>query len=111
MISLDSFVFYVGAIYLGKIILNLLLSIKNGLYAFASPTIFAITNFKKKYGEWAVITGCTQGIGKCYAEELAQRGMNIVLVSRSQSKLDDVAKEISKKYGTINVRTQNITKK
>jgi len=43
---------------------------------------------------WALVTGATDGIGKAYAEELALRGFNIVLLSRSQQKLDDVRKEI-----------------
>jgi 17beta-estradiol 17-dehydrogenase / very-long-chain 3-oxoacyl-CoA reductase len=42
----------------------------------------------------AVVTGATDGIGKAYAFELARKGLNIVLVSRTMSKLQDVAKEI-----------------
>ena len=48
----------------------------------------------KKLGQWAVVTGATDGIGKAYAEELADEGMNVVLISRSQEKLDKVAAEI-----------------
>ncbi|XP_062603494.1 very-long-chain 3-oxoacyl-CoA reductase-like [Saccostrea cucullata] len=53
------------------------------------------TNFKS-LGSWAVVTGSTDGIGKGYAKELAQRGMNIVLISRSEAKLQEVASEIEK---------------
>ena len=35
-----------------------------------------------KLGEWAVVTGSTDGIGKAYANALASKGLNIVLVSR-----------------------------
>uniref|UniRef100_A0A8D3DRM7 Hydroxysteroid (17-beta) dehydrogenase 12b n=1 Tax=Scophthalmus maximus TaxID=52904 RepID=A0A8D3DRM7_SCOMX len=52
-----------------------------------------------KLGPWAVVTGATDGIGKAYAEELARRGFSIVLISRSQEKLDDVSKAISSKCG------------
>ncbi|XP_055844520.1 very-long-chain 3-oxoacyl-CoA reductase [Episyrphus balteatus] len=51
-------------------------------------------NFKK-LGEWAVITGATDGIGKAYAKALAKKGLNVVLISRSLSKLETVAKEIA----------------
>jgi len=52
----------------------------------------------RRYGEWAMVTGATDGIGKAFCFELARRGLNIVLVSRSMSKLNDVASEISSKY-------------
>lgn len=45
-----------------------------------------------------MVTGCTDGIGKEYAKELAKTKMNIVLISRTQSKLEKVAAEISKLF-------------
>ncbi|KAJ8923518.1 hypothetical protein NQ315_010096 [Exocentrus adspersus] len=52
----------------------------------------------KDTGKWAVVTGATDGIGKAYAEILAKKGLNIVLISRSQPKLEAVAEEIETKY-------------
>lgn len=49
-------------------------------------------------GEWAVVTGSTDGIGKSYAEQLAKRGMKVVLLSRSQDKLNQVSSEIREKF-------------
>jgi len=40
-----------------------------------------------------VVTGCTDGIGKGIALELAERGFNLVLISRSMDKLNATAKE------------------
>mgnify|MGYP000418572904 CR=1 FL=1 len=45
-------------------------------------------------GSWAVVTGASDGLGKEYAMQLAAKGFNLVLVSRTQSKLDTLAKEI-----------------
>ncbi|CAG0896890.1 unnamed protein product [Cyprideis torosa] len=45
-----------------------------------------------------VVTGATDGIGKAYAMELANAGMDVVLISRTLSKLNDVAKEIEDTY-------------
>ena len=60
-------------------------------------------NIKKKYaGKWALVTGSTDGIGKAYSIALAKCNMNIVLVSRTQSKLDLTASEISEKYPSGN---------
>ena len=52
----------------------------------------------KKYGSWAVITGCTDGIGKAYTEKLAKKGLNVVLISRSKDKLEAQAKEIETNF-------------
>jgi len=49
-------------------------------------------------GDWAVVTGATDGIGKGFATELASKGLNIVLVSRTLAKLQDVAGELESKY-------------
>ena len=51
----------------------------------------------RKYGEWAVITGATDGIGKAYAFELAKQGLKIFLVSRSEDKLVQVEQELKAK--------------
>ncbi|CAK8690237.1 unnamed protein product [Clavelina lepadiformis] len=56
-----------------------------------------------KYGKWSVVTGSTDGIGKAAAFQLASRGQNIVLISRTEEKLRKVAEEIEAKY---NVKTK-----
>jgi len=52
----------------------------------------------KKYGTWAIVTGCTDGIGKAIAEEFARLGINLVLISRTKQKLDEQAKELQDKF-------------
>jgi 3-oxoacyl-[acyl-carrier protein] reductase len=46
-------------------------------------------------GDTVVITGSSQGIGKVTAEVLAADGANVVVSSRSQEKIDDVAAAIN----------------
>lgn len=65
-------------------------------------------NLKRAFGEWALVTGATDGIGlglhsqsdSCagYAKRLAARGVNVILVSRSQERLDAAAEEIRERY-------------
>ncbi|CAM2114447.1 unnamed protein product [Caretta caretta] len=50
-------------------------------------------------GEWAVVTGAGDGIGKAYSLELAKRGLNIVMISRTLEKLQKVATEIEQATG------------
>lgn len=60
----------------------------------------------KDYGSWAVITGSTDGIGKALAFELASKGLNIVLIGRNPSKLQDTSNEIREKQGRkVEIRT------
>jgi short-subunit dehydrogenase len=44
----------------------------------------------------AVVTGASSGIGSELARELARRGHQVVLVARTESKLDELAAEIGK---------------
>ena len=59
----------------------------------------------RKYGKWAVITGATDGIGKAYAFVLAKKGMSLVLISRTEAKLQAVKEEIEAKgYTDVEVK-------
>lgn len=46
-----------------------------------------------------MITGATSGIGKAFAEQLAEKGLDIVLVSRSLPTLEEVAAALKQRYG------------
>ena len=52
----------------------------------------------RSYGKWALVTGATDGIGRAYSEQLAQKGMNMILVSRSIEKLENLERELREKY-------------
>ncbi|XP_060894755.1 17-beta-hydroxysteroid dehydrogenase type 3 [Labrus mixtus] len=56
-------------------------------------------NFFTSMGEWAVVTGASEGIGRAYAFELAEQGMNVVIMSRTKATLDQVAKKIGDTTG------------
>ncbi|KAI9800860.1 MAG: hypothetical protein M1825_003643 [Sarcosagium campestre] len=66
------------------------------------------TNVRKygPKGSWAVVTGASDGIGKEYAIQLAQKGFNLVLVSRTSSKLQSLAQDLTTKYGGPHIQTK-----
>ena len=47
---------------------------------------------------YALITGASSGMGRCYANEMASRGYNIIAVSNQAEQLDTLAKELSLTY-------------
>ena len=54
---------------------------------------------KERFGEWAVITGASSGIGREMARQVAKRGINTLLVARSEDVLQTLAEEIEKQNG------------
>ena len=72
---------------------------------FVTKAIIEIKNMKT-----ALITGASSGIGETFARELAAQKNNLVLVARSQDKLDSLATELSTKYGiNTEVISQDLT--
>lgn len=68
--------------------------------------VLPLTNFSKygaKTGKWAVVTGASDGIGKEYAAQLAKKGFNIVLVSRTRAKLEALAQELETHGATCKI--------
>lgn len=51
-------------------------------------------SFAEKYGPWALIAGASDGVGLAFAKQLAKEGLKLILVSRSQAKLDAAAAEV-----------------
>ncbi len=50
------------------------------------------------HNKTALITGASSGIGQAFAKTLAARGTNVVLVARSQDKLQSLSTDLTQKY-------------
>jgi len=47
--------------------------------------------FRERYGPWAVVAGASEGLGAQFAEQVAARGLNVVLVARRAELLESLA--------------------
>lgn len=55
--------------------------------------------FRTRFGPWALVAAASDGIGESFADQLAERGLNIVLLARRESLLDQVAEGIRSRHG------------
>ncbi|EOD06825.1 hypothetical protein EMIHUDRAFT_258738, partial [Emiliania huxleyi CCMP1516] len=97
---LSTLIWVAGTLFLAKELVSF-------LYVFYKGLLRAPKDLTK-YGKWAVVTGATDGIGKAISFELARRGCSVVLVSRTQSKLDAVAAELKEAYPKVDVKTEAV---
>lgn len=58
-----------------------------------------MSNFKEKYGPWAIVTGASSGIGVEFCRQLASKGLNIVMVARREKEMQALSDELNSKYG------------
>jgi short-subunit dehydrogenase len=52
-----------------------------------------------RFGPWAVVTGASSGIGREFAHQIADSGINVVLVARRLAALQDLGAALSRGYG------------
>jgi len=89
----DVLIPFLGLLLLWKIILK-------GFRLFHSAYLTKELPLIQRYGKasWALVTGCTDGIGLQFCHSLAKRGFNLVMISRNEEKIREKMREIVKLY-------------
>jgi uncharacterized protein len=67
-------------------------------FFYGKVIIIKTTNFKEKYGQYALIAGGSDGLGYAFAEAIARRGLNLVLIARQEDRLKAAAARLKEIY-------------
>jgi short-subunit dehydrogenase len=58
----------------------------------------AMTDFRARYGQWAVVAGASTGLGAEFARQLAARGLDVLLLARRKDVTEQLAAELAATY-------------
>lgn len=56
-------------------------------------------SLRERYGEWALVTGASSGIGAEFARALARNGLSCVVTARREDRLLELADELQRNHG------------
>jgi uncharacterized protein len=58
------------------------------------------TDFRARYGPWALIAGASAGLGAAFATQLAARGFNLILIARRKEMVESFGARLAADYAT-----------
>ena len=58
-----------------------------------------MTEFRERYGNWALIAGAAIGLGESFCTELAKQGFNLFMIDNREEQLISLSDKLTKEYG------------
>ena len=58
-----------------------------------------MTAFADRYGPYALVAGASEGLGAAFADAIARRGLNLVLLARREEQLNETAARVRQAHG------------
>lgn len=55
-------------------------------------------DFHRRYGPWAVVAGASEGIGRAYANALAEQGLSLLMIARRSELLEEEARILRRRH-------------
>ncbi len=86
----------------GAVVVCVLMFLKYQLLLKVNPGSLKRFQVKGKKN-WVLITGASDGIGKAVTDKFAKSGFNVMMLSRTESKLATLKEELLKKYPRIEI--------
>lgn len=69
------------------------------------------TKWRDRYGEWALVTSASSGLGAEFVRQLAEKKMNIILLARREELMNILAEEVHSQFAVdTQVISQDLTK-
>ena len=98
MVTVDNYLYYTALSYGLWKVLKLVCQLLCMVYQYLFMKCFS-NNLYIRYGSmqqrsWVLVTGATDGIGRAMCLELARNGFNVLMLGRSQEKINQVMKEV-----------------
>jgi short-subunit dehydrogenase len=57
-----------------------------------------MSDFLKRYGQWAMVAGAAEGLGSAFCEELARNGLNLIMVDVKEAEMESLSGRLKAKY-------------
>lgn len=65
-------------------------------------------DMRKEYGEWALVTGASSGIGRAIADKLLNQNVNVILVALDDALLKSTVHDFQARYRQLEIRVVRV---